>query len=177
MWPWAQLLGFNLFWLLAVVWQQPAPLLGVLALHGLFSPDRRRDLRLLPIALAGCLLDALLWQLGLFEFSAGFPLWLALLWLGFSLTLAHGLRWLLVLPRWQQALIGGVGGASSYLAGAAMGAVHLPWGLGISGSVLAVIWMVWLPLLLWAMVKLNACAPTSAGESTSNGANTGERLP
>lgn len=166
MWPWLQLLGFNLFWLLAVAWQQPAPLLGLLALHGLCSPQRRRDLRLLPIALAGCLLDALLWQLGLFEFVAGFPLWLALLWLGFALTLAHGLRWLVVLPRWQQALIGGLGGASSYLAGAAMGAVHLPWGLGISGGVLAVIWAVWLPVLLWAMVKLDACIPAPTGVST-----------
>ncbi len=177
MWPWAQLLGFNLFWLLAVAWQQPAPLLGLIALHGLFSPQRGRDLRLLPLALAGCLLDALLWQLGLFEFAAGFPLWLALLWLGFALTLAHGLRWLVVLPRWQQALIGGLGGASSYLTGAAMGAVHLPWGLGISGSVLALIWAVWLPVLLWAMFKLRACTPTSPGEPTCNETNTGERLP
>ena len=166
MWPWMQLLGFNLFWFVAVAWQHPAPLLGLLALHGFFSPQRRRDLRLLPLALAGCLLDALLWQLGLFEFAAGFPLWLALLWLGFALTLAHGLRWLLRLPRWQQALIGGLGGASSYLAGAAMGAVHLPWGLWISGGVLAVIWVVWLPVLLWTMGKLNAGIPAATGVST-----------
>jgi len=166
MWPWMQLLGFNLFWFVAVAWQHPDPLLGLLALYGLFSPQRRRDLRLLPIALAGCLLDVLLWQLGLFEFAAGFPLWLALLWLGFALTLAHGLRWLVVLPRWQQALIGGLGGASSYLAGAAMGAVHLPWGLWISGGVLAVIWAVWLPVLLWAMVKLDAYIPAATGVST-----------
>ena len=171
MWPWMQLLGFNLFWFMAVAWQQPAPLLGLLALHGLFSPQRRRDLRLLPLALAGCLLDALLWQLGLFEFAAGFPVWLVLLWLGFALTLAHGLRWLVVLPRWQQALIGGFGGASSYLAGAAMGAVHLPWGLWISGSVLAVIWMAWLPVLLWTMGKLDAGIPAATGVST------GERQP
>ena len=102
---------------------------------------------------------------------AGFPLWLALLWLGFALTLAHGLRWLVVLPRWQQALIGGLGGASSYLAGAAMGAVHLPWGLWISGGVLAVIWVVWLPVLQWTMGKLNACIPAPTGVST------GERQP
>ena len=170
MWPWMQLLGFNLFWLLAVAWQQPAPLLGFLALHGLFSPQRSRDLRLLPLALVGCLLDALLWQLGLFEFAAGFPLWLALLWLGFALTLAHGLRWLLRLPRWQQALLGGCGGASSYLAGAAMGAVHLPWGLGISSAVLALIWAGWLPLLVWGMVKLHACDHVGIGDQKSRGA-------
>ncbi|RQM65819.1 DUF2878 domain-containing protein, partial [Aeromonas enteropelogenes] len=42
----------------------------------------------------------------------------------------------------------------SYVAGAVMGAVHLPWGIGISAALLAVIWMWWLPLLLWVMVKL-----------------------
>ena len=77
--------------------------------------------------------------MGLFEFAAGFPLWLALLWLGFALTLAHGLRWLLRLPRWQQALLGGVGGASSYVTGAVMGAVQLPWGLWISSAVLLLV--------------------------------------
>ncbi|MFQ1634556.1 DUF2878 domain-containing protein [Aeromonas veronii] len=154
MWQWAHLLGFNLYWLLAVKWQQPGPLLAMLLLHFLFSPSRQRDWRLLPIAVAGCLLDALLWQLGLFRFPSGFPLWLVLLWLGFALTLAHGMRWLLRLPRWQQALFGMVGGTSSYVAGAAMGAVHLPWGIWISTALLAVIWMWWLPVLLWVMVKL-----------------------
>ncbi|MBM0491071.1 DUF2878 family protein [Aeromonas jandaei] len=154
MWQWAHLLGFNLYWLLAVKWQQPGPLLAILLLHFLFSPSRQRDWRLLPIAVAGCLLDALLWQLGLFRFASVFPLWLVLLWLGFALTLAHGMRWLLRFPRWQQALYGMVGGTSSYVAGAAMGAVHLPWGIGISAALLAVIWMWWLPVLLWVMVKL-----------------------
>ena len=135
MWQWAHLLGFNLYWLLAVKWQQPGPLLAMLLLHFLFSPSRQRDWRLLPIAVAGCLLDVLLW-------------------LGFALTLSHGLRWLLRLPCWQQALFGVFGGASSYVAGAAMGAVNLPWGIWISTALLAVIWMWWLPVLLWVMVKL-----------------------
>lgn len=154
MWQWAHLLGFNLYWLLAVKWQQPGPLLLMLLLHFIFSPSRKGDLRLLPVALAGCLLDGLLWQLGLFQFPAGFPLWLVLLWLGFALSLSHGLRWLHPLPRWQQALFGMAGGASSYVAGAAMGAVHLPWGIWISTALLAVIWMWWLPVLLWVTVKL-----------------------
>ncbi|WP_395949583.1 DUF2878 domain-containing protein [Aeromonas mytilicola subsp. aquatica] len=154
MWQWAQLLGFNLYWLLAVKWQQPGPLLLMLLLHFLFSPRRRQDWRLIPVALAGCLLDILLWLLGLFQFPSGFPLWLLLLWCGFALTLSHGLRWLRPLPRWQQALFGMVGGASSYVAGAAMGAVHLPWGIWISTALLAVIWMWWLPVLLWVTVTM-----------------------
>lgn len=97
MWRWAQLLGFNLYWLLAVKWQLPGPLLAMLLLHFLCSPSRKRDLRLLPMALAGSLLDLQLWRLGLFDFKAGFPLWLVLLWVGFALTLAHGMRWLLAI--------------------------------------------------------------------------------
>ena len=154
MWQWAHLLGFNLYWLLAVKWQQPGPLLLMLLLHFLFSPRRWQDWRLIPVALAGCLLDGLLWRLGLFQFPVGFSLWLLRLWCGFALTLSHGLRWLRPLPRWQQALFGMVGGASSYVAGAAMGAVHLPWGIWISTVLLAVIWMGWLPVLLWVTVTL-----------------------
>ena len=111
MWQWAHLLGFNLYWLLAVKWQQPGPLLLMLLLHFLFSPRRQQDWRLIPVALAGCLLDILLWLLGLFHFPSGFPLWLLLLWCGFALTLSHGLPWLRLLPRWQQGLFGMVGGA------------------------------------------------------------------
>ncbi len=132
MWQWAHLLGFNLYWLLAVKWQQPGPLLALLLLHFLFSPRRWHDWRLIPVALAGSLLDALLWQLGLFYFNAGFPLWLVLLWCGFALTLSHGLRWLRPLPRWQQGLFGMVGGPPPMWR-------EPPWGqytyLGASGSV------------------------------------------
>ena len=81
-----------------------------------------------------------------------------LLWCGFALTLSHGLRWLRPLPRWQQGLFGMLGGASSYVAGAAMGAVNLPWGIWISTALLAVIWMWWLPVLLWVTVKLEGDA-------------------
>lgn len=154
MWGWMQLLGFNLYWWLAVDGQQASPLLALLGLHLLCSPSRHEDLRRWPLALAGCLLDGLLWRLGLFEFSHGFPLWLGLLWLGFALTLGHGLRWLLGLPRWQQGALGMLGGVASYVAGASMGAVHLPLGMAISALILALIWMWWLPLLLWVMVKL-----------------------
>ena len=84
------------------------------------SPRRRQDWRLIPVALAGCLLDGLLWWLGLFHFSSVFPLWLVLLWCGFAPTLSHGLRWLRPLPRWQQGLFGMLG-RQLYVAGP-------PWG-------------------------------------------------
>ncbi|WP_454008753.1 DUF2878 family protein [Aeromonas sp. Marseille-Q7275] len=130
MWQWAHLLGFNLYWLLAVKWQQPGPLLLMLLLHFLFSPRRRYDWRLIPVALAGCLLDILLWRLGLFQFPAGFPLWLLLLWCGFALTLSHGLRWLRPCRAGSRRAVVWWG-ASSYVAGAAMGQCTYP---GASGS-------------------------------------------
>lgn len=163
-WRWGQLLGFNLYWWLAVSEQLIWPLGLLLALHLLCSPTPWRDLRLLPLALLGCALDYGLMVLGLFEFDDGFPPWLALLWLGFALTLAHGLDWLANLPRWQQAVLGGLGGAGSYLIGAKLGAVHLGseiggWGIGdggiwSGGIILLLIWSVLLPLLVRLRVML-----------------------
>jgi hypothetical protein len=162
-WHWGQLLGFNLYWWLAVSEQMLWPLGLLLALHLLCSPTPWRDLRLLPLALFGCALDYGLTVLGLFEFDDGFPSWLVLLWLGFALTLAHGLAWLAALPRWQQAVLGGFGGAGSYLIGVGLGAVHLGseiggWDIGegswSGGIILLLIWCPLLPLLVRIRVML-----------------------
>jgi hypothetical protein len=76
-----------------------------------------------------------------------------LLWCGFALTLSTAF------PGFAPCRAGNRGcsawwGASSYMAGAAMGAVNLPWGIWTSAVLLAVIWMWWLPVLLWVTVKL-----------------------
>ena len=122
MWQWAHLLGFNLYWVLAVRGEMAAtaPLLALLLLHFLFSPPPPAGLAAHSVALAGCLLDGLLWWLGLFHFSSVFPLWLVLLWCGFALTLSHGLRWLRPCRAGSRA-VRRAGGASSYVAGP-------PWG-------------------------------------------------
>ncbi|MGL5948296.1 MAG: DUF2878 family protein [Aeromonas sp.] len=147
LWPLAHLLGFNLYWFLAVRVQLLWPLWLLLSLHFVFSPSRRRDGQLWPLVLCGIALDGGLWGLGLFEFFA-FPWWLGLLWVGFVLSLSHSLRWLWSWRVWQQGLVGVIGGAGSYLAGAALGAVALPWGFWPSALVLSLVWFIGLPLLL-----------------------------
>ena len=127
--------------------REPWPLLLLLALHLWFTPSRRADLALLPLAAAGFGLDLLLWQLGVLGFNA-WPLWLLGLWVGFVWTLPHGLGWL---ARWhpaQQALLGAVSGPFAYLVGARLGGVTLPLGPWLSGALLALIWALLLPLLM-----------------------------
>ena len=153
MWQWAHLLGFNLYWLLAVTWQQPGPLAGMLLLHFIFSPAAGQDWRLIPVALAGCLLDILLWRLGLFHFPSGFPLWLLLLWCGFALTLSHGLPPGFPRRAGNRGCSGMVGAPPPMWRGR-HGANHPPWGIWTSAVLLAVIWMWWLPVLPWVTVKL-----------------------
>lgn len=146
-WRWGQFIGFDLYWSLAVVVREPWPLLLLLALHLWFTPSRRGDLALLPLAAAGFGLDLLLWQWGVLAFTA-WPLWLLGLWVGFVWTLPHGLGWLVHWHPARVALLGAVGGPFAYLVGARLGGVWLPLGLWTSGALLALIWALLLPLLM-----------------------------
>src|SRR5690554_7619146 len=93
-WQWAQLIGFEGFWLFAVVGQNPLAWLTVLLLvgHFVFTPSRAVDIRILGLAAIGVSLDALLTLIGVFVFDQT-PWWLLLLWVGFVLTLGHSMRW------------------------------------------------------------------------------------
>lgn len=103
---------------------------------------------LLRVGLAGCLLDAVLGWLGLFDFRGVLlPGWLALLWLVFASGLRHSLAWA-ARPAWGGALAGAVGGPLAYCAGAPLAGVGLPLGVAVSALLLAVLWAAWLPLML-----------------------------
>jgi hypothetical protein len=77
------------------------------------------------------------------------PYWLALLWLIFSLSLKYSLVFFQRIHIIGQALFGGIFGTLSYIAGAEFGAVDLPYGLWVTVGVLAVIWSVLFPVLLF----------------------------
>ena len=151
-WQWAQLVGFYGFWLLAVMGQNSLVwLLGVLILaHFVFTPSRTADVQVLSLALIGVVVDGLLTWCGVFAFSQ-WPIWLALLWVGFVLTLGHSLRWLAARPVWQQALLGAISGPSSYLSGWRLGAVELPFGPWLTIALLVPVWA----LLLVVLVRLD----------------------
>ncbi|MCA9002644.1 MAG: DUF2878 family protein, partial [Planctomycetes bacterium] len=102
-------------------------------------------------------LDSLARALGLLEFPQahwpyGLPLWMILLWLVFCLALPVIFIWLS--GRWRlAALLGALGGVTTYLAAEALGAVVLPHRLpGIAW--LAVEWGLMFPLgLRWLDVS------------------------
>lgn len=148
-WQWAQLLGFDVFWLLAVTGQNSlAWALGLLLVgHFMFTPSRADDVRVLSLAVLGVTVDGLLTWSGVFVFSH-WPGWLLLLWCGFVLTLGHSLHWLAQWPRWQQALLGALAGPVSYLAGWRLAAVDLPLGVWPSVAILAPIWAALLVVLI-----------------------------
>lgn len=148
-WQWAQLVGFEGFWLLAVAGQNAtAWLLGLLLIgHFMFTPSRTLDGLVLGLAGIGMALDALLTWTGVFVFGQ-WPWWLLLLWMGFVLTLGHSMRWLSRMRWWQLMLIGAVAGPSSYIAGWRLDAVILPLGIWLSLLVLIPVWALLLPLLV-----------------------------
>lgn len=142
----AQAIGFQALWFSAILGKNQWLLLGlVLIVLNLFSsPQRRSDIKLIPLALVGLVGDAILTYVGLFQFDHT-PLWLVLIWLGFVFTFNHSMAWLQRIDWPLQAAIGGVAGTLSYLAGERLGAVALPMGTLMSTAVLAIYWAFLLP--------------------------------
>ncbi|WP_193754330.1 DUF2878 domain-containing protein [Microbulbifer sp. Q7] len=109
------------------------------------------------VALSGAAMDALLFHFGQFATSAEFrflPLWLAFLWVNFSLALRFAFRFL-QRNLWVAALFGATGGPLSYWVGAKInGDVILGQPIMATVLLLALLWAVYLPVLM-------ACARSS----------------
>lgn len=125
-----KLLNFVLFqfvWLLCVIGQEKTLALAIflIVIHFNFSTQRRLDACiLLLVASSGVAMDLVLTAFGVFSFDGVFfPLWLVVLWCAFSLTFGHSLAWVSRCPIAAQAVLGALGGASSYFAGYLLGAV------------------------------------------------------
>lgn len=120
----------------------------LLCLHLYIHKHQRVEWTLiLVVALIGISIDQLLLLMGVFVFqeSVLLPGWLCLLWAGFAATLRHSLRFAAHSLR-LAALLGAVGGASSYFAGARLGAVSFGYGTTETLILLATIWSGLLPL-------------------------------
>jgi hypothetical protein len=165
---------FNLSWFAIVVTQQAAIALAVVALHlvahvVLVGRDRGEMLLIALVSLIGVALDQLLFLLGVFNVggqSALAPLWLSCLWPVFATTLLHAFASLQGRP-WIAALVGGVGGAVSYVAGVHLSDVEFAsalWGPVIVG----VLWALLFPLLLaWAARLSRSADPLQAWEPST----------
>jgi hypothetical protein len=76
------------------------------------------------------------------------PLWLLLLWMGFSATLRQSLVFFMdKLP--LASICGALAGSLTYVAAANLGAVSFGYSVAHTAYLLAVIWAILFPLLLW----------------------------
>lgn len=134
---WPSILGC----LLLVVWQ----------LH----PKRKHagDIKLVGVAIVlGLIIDTLLLQLNLYEFTYPFPfegispLWIILMWIGFALTVNHSMKWLELHPL-LPALMGGIFAPLSYLAGLRLGAVEYLAGPLLISICISITWAIAMTIL------------------------------
>ena len=130
---WGNALGYQAVWLLAVYGAGAGcagPALLAASAYAAWqlgvSRERRTDLRLAGAALGcGLVLDGILARCDLLRYAVaspalppgGAPLWILSLWLAFSLTLNHSLRFLKARPL-VAALCGAAGGPLAYAAAA-----------------------------------------------------------
>jgi hypothetical protein len=140
---WRSIIGFELVWLLLVVYQSIAiwPALLYL-LYGLYYLPSRARLAVLLTAGLGIAMDALLVWAGVIAFSGSvlIPLWFLVLWTVFALAVVETMA-AFMRPWWLGLLLGATGGPLSYLGGAALSGEILQFPAGTwSFVVLVVIW-------------------------------------
>ncbi|WP_038174517.1 DUF2878 domain-containing protein [Vibrio pacinii] len=147
---------FQIIWLLAVVgndnWQWLTLSLVTLTIVISYLYAGLRLLKPAFLVLLGITLDYLNLSVGLFEFGAtSFPLWLVGLW-GIFAWYAFYLHSVLTrYPLYLVSLVGGVGGALSYVAGANLGAVTF--GLPLP-YMLAILFLQWFAVVYVIMKVL-----------------------
>lgn len=103
------------------------------------------------VTVSGCVMDATLFDVGIFASAAGYtllPLWLGFLWVNFALALRFAFSFL-QRNLWVAAVLGMVGGPLSYLLGAKINSdVILAEPLLSTLVILAGLWGVFLPLIM-----------------------------
>ncbi len=135
-------------------WLGVLTMAALLALHLFLTANRVQELRLILVTgLLGTSLDSLFMLNGLYTFTHHTlswlcPAWVSALWMGFASTLNHSMRWLH--GRYHLAcLFGAVGGPLSYYAGVSLGALSFVPSTRTMLVVLAGVWSLVVPGLLW----------------------------
>ncbi|MCO7187834.1 MULTISPECIES: DUF2878 domain-containing protein [unclassified Pseudoalteromonas] len=149
----------SVWWLSALFTHQAViAVVVIMALHFALSPSRKADVVSLTILPVGLVVDQTLAALGVISFVDGqpwLPLWLALLWAHFLLTLNHSLSWLGRFNVGVQAMTGAVFGALSYIGGIKLGALNSSLSLINVFLVFAAVWAIVLPLVVYLNTRLN----------------------
>ena len=145
---------FQCLWFLSVVGQARFQWLGLaLAILTIISTHRVLSISLrdvVLIALLGLILDSLNVMTNVLIFSEpALPIWLVTLWLAFS-WYANFLRsTLMQYPIFYVSILGGAGGALSYLAGNKLDAVTIGYSLPVTLMILFVEWLA----IIWFVVS------------------------
>ena len=160
-----KLLNYALYqtgWILCVLgganhrpWLGASAALALVLVHVLLS-QRRRDeaLLVLQVGLLGTVVDTGQAFFGVFVFESGYwtywvaPFWISVMWLQFATLFHFSLSWLS--GRYLlTAALGAAGGPMAYLAGERLGGAIFPFGARYSLLVLAGVWAVVLPAVVW----------------------------
>lgn len=145
---------FNALWLSAVAGRENYIVLSGLLLIFQFlysvAVAKVSWILILRLFAVGLLLEAISISLGIIDFAGGyFPLWLVMLWLGFTSMAPVALDWLVPKPVFA-ILVGTVSGPISYVAGIKLGAGTTD-SMSVVIAAYAVIWGLMMAYFVYSM--------------------------
>lgn len=147
-----------------LTWPAALVLLAMLGWTAVRGLGLRQDLRLVVSGLViGAVFELLLIGGGLIDYrlqpGPGWPpMWIFLLWAGFSLNLRHCMRWFQRHPL-AGSLFGLLGAPFSVLAGVALGAATAPAGNMALALAYGLGWAITMPLLSWLTLRFEPDHP------------------
>ncbi len=146
----------------AAPWLGISVALSLVAIHLWLATDRLNQFKLLIAATCvGLVVDSILLTLGVYQFPSGMlvawlpPLWMSVLWMQFATTFQYCLNWLSG-HYVVSAVFGFVGAPLVFLAGQRLGAVSFLPPLGVNLMLLAVLWGVAIPVLIYMSDRIHA---------------------
>lgn len=148
------ILSYQAVWFLAILWGNTGAAIGsvLIIIHIVRSERKSADLKMMGfLFFLGLLVDGTLLQMGFFSFkNTGFPIpiWLMVIWIALAITPHHSLSWLknrLLLA----SLLGALAGPAAYWAGTRMGAATFNLSLLSSLLILAVLWSLLFPAIMY----------------------------
>jgi hypothetical protein len=156
---WFNLLGFNLSWLILVIYGNTFSVLALiwLAIHFYLITQKKAEITLIIlVTILGIIIDTSLLHLGVFSFENAYviPFWLIVLWACFAATVRHSLSFL-DNSKVLQFLCGFVFPPISYIGGASLSAVTLNHSLIETYALLAAIWGPLMVIIYLLKTKIN----------------------
>lgn len=159
---WVNLVGFQMVWWLSILGRDATQsiIFLLLVIHLMLHSRPRHELKVVfACGILGYAIDSALTFAGVFVFQEHGrgvylpPIWLLLLWFGFAATLRQSLVFFTdKLP--LAAACGAVAGSLTYLAAANLGAVSFGYSMQTTAYLLAAIWAILFPVLLWLSDRL-----------------------